>query len=271
MTRSTRTRASARSGSEAGQVQSLKRALSLLNALSVRIDGMTLTELSQEVGLPPSTTHRLLTTLESERYVRFEASDHLWQVGVQAFVVGSTFVRVRDIVRFSRRFMRRLMEESNETANLYVQEGGEAVCLGQVESRQLMRAISRPGGRVKMHCSGSGKAMLAYLDPDEIQTILSEHGLPKATEKTLSTLDALERDLKLVRKRGFAVDDNEHAMGLRCIAAPIFDEMARPLAAISLSGPSERIDLDDLSGLGHLVCGIAKDITHELGGKLPND
>ncbi|MEZ5826576.1 MAG: helix-turn-helix domain-containing protein, partial [Geminicoccaceae bacterium] len=112
---------STRKSQSSGQVQSLKRALSLLNALASHTEGMTLTELAQAVKLPPSTAHRLLTTLESERYVRFEASEHLWQVGVQAFVSGNSFLRGRDVARMSRRFMRRLMEESGETANLFVQ------------------------------------------------------------------------------------------------------------------------------------------------------
>ncbi|MCB1835753.1 MAG: helix-turn-helix domain-containing protein [Geminicoccaceae bacterium] len=260
---------SARKSQSSGQVQSLKRALSLLNALAAHSEGMTLTELAQAVGLPPSTAHRLLTTLESERYVRFEPGEHLWQVGVQAFVSGNAFLRSRDIARMSRRFMRRLMEESGETANLYVHEGGEAVCLGQVESRQLMRAISRPGGKVKMHCSGAGKAILAHMRREELETILGEHGMPRITAHTITDRAALDEDLERIRSRGFSVDDGEHAIGLRCVASPIFDENARPLAALSLSGPTARIHDDGLERLGRLVRAIAAEITRDLGGILP--
>jgi len=257
-----------KSGSS-GQVQSLKRALSLLNALATHAEGMTLTELAQAVKLPPSTAHRLLTTLESERFVRFEAGDHFWQVGVQAFISGNAFLRSRDIARLSRRFIRRLMEESGETANLYVHEGGEAVCLGQVESRQLMRAISRPGGRVKMHCSGSGKAILAYLDPEELDSIVEKHGLPRFTNRTITDRTLLCRDLAEIRERGFSIDDDEHAVGLRCVASPIFDEHGRPLAAVSVSGPSARILDTNFPALGRLVSSVAMEITRELGGVPP--
>ena len=132
---------------------------------------MTLSDVAQLVGLPPSTAHRLLTTLQQERFVRFDGAAHVWQVGVEAFVIGNAFVRTRDVVVMARPYLRRLMEEGGETANLYLEQDGEAICMAQVECRQMMRAIARPGGRVQMHCSGAGKAILGWLpdaraDPD---------------------------------------------------------------------------------------------------------
>ena len=113
-------------------------------------------------------------------------------MGVQSFVVGQAFRRSRDVVALARPQMRQLMEATGETANLYIEEGGEAVCMAQVESRQMMRAIARPGGRVKLHCSGAGKAMLAHLPADEVAKILQAHGLPRTTEKTLDTPQRLK-------------------------------------------------------------------------------
>jgi IclR family acetate operon transcriptional repressor len=251
----------------AGQVQSLNRALSLLAAVARSHDGLTLTELAQTVGLPPSTTHRLLTTLQQARFVRFDPVGHLWQVGVEAFVVGNAFARTRDVVMMARPQMRRLMEESGETVNLYVaDEGGEAVCMAQVECRQLMRAIARPGGRVKMHCSGVGKAILAWLPEREVGKVLERHGLPRVTERTLTAPKALRADLELVRRRGYAVDDEEHAVGLRCVAAPILDEHGAPLAGLSVSGPTARIPDHRVSLLGALVAQAAGAVTAEIGG-----
>jgi IclR family transcriptional regulator, acetate operon repressor len=251
----------------AGQVQSLNRALSLLAAVARSHDGLTLTELAQTVGLPPSTAHRLLTTLQQARFVRFDPVGHLWQVGVEAFVVGNAFARTRDVVMMARPQMRRLMEESGETVNLYVaDEGGEAVCMAQVECRQLMRAIARPGGRVKMHCSGVGKAILAWLPEREVGKVLERHGLPRVTERTLTVPKALRADLELVRRRGYAVDDEEHAVGLRCVAAPILDEHGAPLAGLSVSGPTARIPDHRVSLLGALVAQAAGAVTAEIGG-----
>jgi IclR family acetate operon transcriptional repressor len=252
---------------KAGQVQSLTRALSLLEAVARSHDGLTLTEAAQTVGLPPSTAHRLLTTLQQARFVRFDPVASLWQIGVQAFVVGNAFARTRDVLMMARPQMRRLMEACNETVNLYVMdEGGEAVCMGQVECRQLMRAIARPGGRVKMHCSGVGKAMLAFLPEREVGRVLERHGLPRATERTLTTPKALRADLEQVRARGYAVDDEEHAVGLRCVAAAILDEHGLPLAGLSVSGPTARIPDHRVALLGALVMEAAQAVTAEVGG-----
>jgi IclR family acetate operon transcriptional repressor len=252
---------------KAGQVQSLTRALSLLEAVARSHDGLTLTELAQTVGLPPSTAHRLLTTLQQAHFVRFDGSSSLWQIGVQAFVVGNAFARTRDVLMMARPQMRRLMEACNETVNLYVmEEGGEAVCMGQVECRQLMRAIARPGGRVKMHYSGVGKAMLAFLPEREVARVLERHGLPRATERTLVTPKALRADLEQVRARGYAVDDEEHAVGLRCVAAPILDEHGAPLAGLSISGPTARVPDHRVALLGAMVMEAARAVTAEVGG-----
>ena len=207
-----------------GQVQSLLRALSLLRAFAESADGMSLSDVAQIAGLAPSTAHRLLTTLQQERFVRFEPQAGVWQVGVQAFITGNAFLRTRDVVQVARPYQRRLMEESGETVNLYVEDEGEVVCMSQVECRQLMRAIARPGGRARMHCSGAGKAILAFLDEDEITRILRRHGLPRVTERTLDTPTRLREDLARIRARGFSVDDEENALGLRCVAAPVMGE-----------------------------------------------
>lgn len=261
-----RGRPAAEAGGNGGQVQSLSRALAILAVLAESGDGMTLSDVAQIVGLAPSTAHRLLTTLQQQRFVRFEPLGHLWQIGVQAFVVGNAFVRTRDVVGAARPFMRRLMEESGETVNLYVEHGGEAICMSQVECRQMMRAIARPGGRVKMHCSGAGKAILAFLPDGEVTRILQRHGLPRITERTLDTPRKLRADLARVRARGYAVDDEEHAVGLRCVAAPVFDQHGAPAAGISLSGPSARIAPERLEALGALAATIARELTHETGG-----
>ena len=249
------------------QVQSLTRALGILNTLAGTGEGMTLTDISQIVGLAPSTAHRLLTTLEAERFVRFDAAESLWQVGVQAFTVGNAFARNRDIVGIARPYLRRLMEESGETANLYLAVDGEAICMAQVECRQMMRSIARPGGRVLMHCSGVGKALLAFMAEEELTRVLRRHGLPRTTEKTLDTPKKLREDLALVRARGWAFDDEEHAVGMRCVAAVILDETGNSIAAISLSGPTARIVDDRVPTLGKQIRQIADDLTLAVGGR----
>jgi len=250
-------------------VQSLVRALSILNRLAAAHEGTTLTEVAQQVGLSPSTAHRLLTTLEQERYVHFDAERRLWSVGVQAFVAGSGFLRTRSLVGAARPHMRALMEEGEETVNLAVEDQAEAVYLSQVECRQMMRAFARPGGRVPLHCSSVGKALLSAMPDGEVARVLHRHGLARVTVKTIITTPALRTDLAAARARGYAIDDEEHAIGLRCIAAVIFNEAADPVAAVSLSGPMARIPDPRIPVLGDLVRRKADAITAQLGGTLP--
>ncbi len=253
-----------------GQVQALQRALRILGTLADSHEGLGLKEVAEMVGLPPSTVHRLLTTLESARFVRYEAGEGLWQIGVQAFVVGCAFARNRDLFRIARPYMRHLMEGSGETTNLYIEDDGEAVCIGQVESRHFVRAIARPGGRVRMHASAAGKALLAWREEAELSRILRRHGLERFTERTIDRPAVLREHLTLVRRRGFAVDDEENAPGVRCVAAAIFDEGGRAVAAISVSGPKARMDDGRLEELGGLVRRTARAITAAYGGVDPD-
>jgi IclR family transcriptional regulator, acetate operon repressor len=250
---------------DGGGVQSLTRALLILDALA-KSDGLTLTSLARRVALPPSSTHRLLTTLQRQRFVRFEPAAMSWHIGVQAFVVGNAFLRSRDLVAVARPYMRRPMEETGETVNLYVLDGAAAVCMAQVQSPRMIRAISRPGGGLGMHRSAAGKAMLAHMTPGDVAGIIAKQGLPRDTEKTIASLAALHADLATTRSRGFALDDEEFTVGLRCIAAPIFDETGIARAALSVAGATGRITDERLPALGAVVAAAARLVTRELGG-----
>lgn len=249
-----------------GQVQSLARALSILNTLAESGRGMTLTDLANTVRLAPSTAHRLLTTLQQERFVRFEPMGGVWQVGVQAFIVGSGFLRARDLVATARPYMQRLMEEHGETVNLAVEDRGLVVYLAQVECQEMMRAFARPGARVPMHSSGVGKALLAAMPDQKVEKIVERRGMDKKTDRTLVRVADLKRHLIDVRKRGYAIDNEEQAIGLRCVAAVIRDEFGEPCGAVSMSGPMARIGDDRIPQLGDIVARTAEEITREWGG-----
>jgi IclR family acetate operon transcriptional repressor len=255
-----------RSAESGGQVQSLLRAIRILKALAQAGPGLTLTDTAHTVGLAPSTAHRLLTTLQYERLVRFDPATALWSIGVEAFNIGSAFLHIRDLAAVARPVMRRLMEESGETVNLAVEDQGEAIYLAQVECREMMRALAKSGARVPLHGSAVGKALLAAMPDSQVAKILQKRGLPKLTEQTIDTPAKLRVALQQVRDQGFAIDDEEHAIGLRCVAAVIYDEHAEPAAAVSLSGPMARIPDTRIGVLGAQVAKAAADISHELGG-----
>ena len=256
-----------RTAKSGGGVQSLTRALSILDTLAESDEGLTLTALARKVTLPPSSAHRLLTTLQRQRFVRFDQATMTWQIGVQAFVVGNAFARTRDVATLAKPYMRRLMEETGETVNLYVLTGGESViCMAQVQCNQTIRAISRPGGQVGMHRSAAGKAMLAQMRRQEVADIAARQGMARATPNTIVSLRRLHAELAKTRSRGFAIDDEEFALGLRCVAAPIFDERGAAHAALSVAGPSARMFDERIALLGGVVGAAADSVTLELGG-----
>lgn len=252
-----------------GQVQSLVRALRLLSVVAKADDGLTLTETAQRASLPVSSAHRLLSTLQQERFVRFDHERTRWFVGVEAFVAGSGFLRSRDLVAVARPYMRHLMEESGETVSLAVEEGGQAIYLAQVECRQLMRALASPGQRAPLHSSAVGKAMIAFAGEPRKQSLMDNVHLERFTDRTIVRPAAFADAIEEARKRSFAVDDEEYAVGLRCVAAPIFNEAYEAIAAISLSGPKARITDPKLEALAALAQSAATKITRDYGGAAP--
>jgi IclR family acetate operon transcriptional repressor len=260
---------SGQSDEKVGGVQSITRALAILEALAAGDDGLTLSELARRVALPPSSAHRILTTLQRRRFVRFDPATMSWAVGVQAFAVGNAFIRSRDLVSLALPHMRRLMSDCGETVNFFMLDGDEAICLAQVQSQQMVRAISRPGGGMGLHRSAAGKMILAYMPERERAAIIGRSGMPRYTEHTITTPDALRQELQLIRAQGISVDNEEFSIGLRCIAAPVFDEVGLVHAAVSIAGPTARISPARVAALGALVRQCGQSVTLEVGGRGP--
>ena len=264
MTMSTRV-AAERSGS----VQSVDRALSLLEILGEDAEGYRLTDLAARAGLSISTVHRLLTTLEKRAFVQFNQAEGLWHVGRAAFRVGSTFAQQRNFVAAALPFLRHLRDVTRETANLGVAMDGHVVLLSQVESREIMRAITRVGGTTPMANSGMGKALLATYSAADVSSVIATYGMHKLTPNSLTRAGDLNAELKRVRKLGYAVDDEEFQLGLRCIASPVFDNRGEAVCAISVSGLSQRIPEDRIAVLGMTIAETARSLTIALGGRAP--
>jgi IclR family acetate operon transcriptional repressor len=233
-------------------VQVLDRSLALLTVVAEG-DGSTLTQLADETGMAPSTVHRLLATLAGHGMVMNDPDTGAWTVGLKAFEIGNAYLRFRKLGTISRPFLKGLMEESGETANIGIEEGGDVVFISQVESHAPMRAFFRPGRRGPVHASGIGKAILSTWSDKEIAQLLHGRELAHFTDKTRDTLPALLKDIQEIRHRGWSVDDEEHTLGMRCVAAPIFNEYGETIAGISISGPSVRVSDQKLSTFGPIV------------------
>lgn len=249
-------------------VQALDRALGLLEILAVN-SGLTLSELSLRSEQAVATVYRALVTLQTRGMVELEEPGQLWHVGGGAFRVGSAFLRRTKVIERARQPMDSLMRETGETANLGVEVGDEVLFLAQVETSQAIRAFFPPGTKGPMHVSGIGKALLAWYHADKVQGILARKGLQRFTSLSLTSPEILLRDLTHTRDRGFAIDDQERAEGMRCVAAPIFNTHGEPVAGISVSGPAFRMGLSDATRFGSMVRAAADLVTAATGGVQP--
>jgi IclR family acetate operon transcriptional repressor len=250
---------------EQNTVQSLDRAMHLLRLIGERA-GMTLSALAAESGQAPATVYRVLTTLQGHNMVEVEEPGQLWHVGAGAFRIGTAFLRRTKVADRARGPMQALMRATGETANLGVESQDQVLFLAQVETHEAIRAFFPPGTLSPMHVSGIGKALLAWLPEPQVRAIIVRQGLPGFTSLSLTSEASLLRDLARTRDRGFAVDDQEKAEGMRCVAAPVFNGYGEPVAGLSVSGPAFRIGLSDAARIGALVRAAADEVTTAIGG-----
>lgn len=223
----------------AGGVQSIERAFDLLEMLADADGALGLSELAAVSGLPLPTVHRLMRTLVNRGYVRQEAS--------RRYTLGSRLIRLGEISSrmlgtWLRPFLNQLVRTTGETANLAMLDGDEVVYIAQVPSPHSMRMFTEPGRRVRPHCTAVGKALMAELEPGEARALLERDGMPAYTPTTITDPDLLIAHLEVIRKQGFAVDEGEQEIGVRCFAVAVPD--APGSLAISTSGPQARMTDD---------------------------
>ena len=249
-----------------GGVQSVDRALQIIETLAEDDEGYRLTDLAIRTGLSPSTAHRLLTTLENRRFVQFDRDASKWHIGAQSFVVGSTFTHRRNFAAQALPYLRKLRDQTRETANLAIVDDESIIVVSRIESREVMRSLTKVGGRVAMSVSGIGKAVLATYSDADVTAIIRRQGMPRLTEKSIVRPGELFRELQMVRRRGYAVDNEEARLGLRCVAAVIFNDCNEPLAAVSISGMTDRLNDERVPEIGTIVRQVAAELTSELRG-----
>jgi IclR family acetate operon transcriptional repressor len=253
---------------EQNTVQALDRALGLLEILAAH-PALTLSELAVYSGQATATVYRALVTLEARGMVEIDGLGKTWHIGCGAFRIGAAFLRHTKVVERARAPMAALMRDTNETANLGIEVGDEVLFLAQVETHEAIRAFFPPGTKGPMHVSGIGKALLAWTESAKITAIIARRGLMVFTPFSISTPEELFRDLAATRMRGFAIDDQERAEGMRCVAAPIFNSHGEPVAGISVSGPAFRLTLSAAEGVGEHVRNAADFVTKTVGGLRP--
>lgn len=250
----------------ANPIQSLDRALIVLETLA-ESSGLTLSELAEKLEQSPATMYRVLTTLAARGFVETDPQTQEWHIGPTSFRLGSAFLRRSSVVERARPIMRRLMEDTGETANLGIEKDGKVMFLSQVETHESIRAFFPPGTLSQMHASGIGKALLSQFSERKLDQFLREQHLVPFTPKTLSDPDALRANMVETRRQGFAVDDEEKNLGMRCVAAPIMNFYGEAIAGISVSGPASRLSEDRIPEVAQLVKAAAEELSRGLGAE----
>jgi DNA-binding IclR family transcriptional regulator len=249
-------------------VQSLERAFDLLEALA---DGgeLGVTELAARTGLVPSTAHRLLATLTKRGYAAQSAETGRYLLGYKVVEVASGLERRRARLKaIARPHLERIQRATGETVNLVVLDADRVVYVDQVEGSRSVRMFTAVGTAALAHTTGSGKAILAFGPPEAAAALYDGRQLARLTPRTLVTLAALQDDFARIRRRGYAIDNEEHEEGVGCVATPLFDHSGQPCAAISVSGPTARILHADTAELGALLLDHAAQISAALGHRV---
>ena len=246
-------------------VPALERALSVLELLARTQNGLTLPELTRRLSLPKSSVHCLLLTLERRGYLLRQAPNGRYLFGSRLFSLGNQVLNGLALRETAAPHLRDLMERTHLTVHLAVLEGGEAVLIAKAEPPGASRLATWPGKRMDLHSTGVGKALLAYLPEAELARLLGERGLPRRNENSITSTRKLREELATVRRLGYALDDEEDEIGLRCIGAPVFDPAGGVAAAISVSGSIIEVREENRAALAAQVVATAAVISRTPG------
>jgi DNA-binding IclR family transcriptional regulator len=247
------------------RVQVLDRALAALEVLAARQRDCGLAELCKALKLHKSTVHRLMMVLEQHRLVEKSPETGAYHLGLKLFEFGSKAIAALDPRRHARPYLDRLQAEVGETVFFCTLDDGQVLYLEKVESQQSVRTACTVGSRAPAYCTAVGKAMLAELPEAEVNDIIRRSGLKPVTPNTITTATALKAELRTVRSRGYAIDNEEKEPGLRCLSAAVRGHSGKLLAAISVSGPAFRITKERLPAIGQVVMRAAQDLSAEFG------
>lgn len=225
-------------------VQSVERALGLLETLAEPGEARGVSELGRTTGLPVATIHRLLATMAARGYVRQDPTSHKYTLGSHLIKLGEA--ATQQFAQFARPYLAELMEVSGETANLAVFEDGQVAYVAQAPSRHhRVRMFTEVGRRVLPHTSGVGKVVLAFRPRAEVEALLARTGLPRRTPRTITEPERFLAELDTVARQGYAIDSGEEEVGVRCLAVPVFG-VGGSVAAMSVSAPEGRLEARDI-------------------------
>jgi DNA-binding IclR family transcriptional regulator len=230
-------------------IQSLARGLGLLELVGARGGAGALTDLCRAANLNRSTAHHLLQTLAAHGFVVQDEATRAYRVGPKVYRLAAAAWSEAELARLALPFLRELVRATGETANLAVRRGREALLLETVDGEGTLRVVDRVGAARPIHACAVGKVLLAFAPEDERNPVVDALELEHLTPRTVTDRGRLRRELGRIRAAGYALDDEEMARGVRCIAAPVYALPGQAVAAVGIAGPAARLSRTALLGL----------------------
>ncbi len=246
-------------------LSSVRNAARLLCAFTPTERELGVSELARRLGLGKSAVHRLLTTLAQERFVERNPTTGRYRLGIRLYELGAIVSSHLDLHEAVSPHLDELRNATGETVHVAILDEDEVVYVERRESPHTLRLFSRVGHRNRAHCSSTGKVLLAYLPPDELDRVLALRPLDRKTPFTITNPGLLRQELERVRRRGYARNVNESEMGVVSVAAPIRDATGRVVAAVSTAGPELRLARDDMRQVTAETLAAAEKISARLG------
>jgi DNA-binding IclR family transcriptional regulator len=247
-----------------GGVKSAQRALEIIELLTARGDAMTFTEISEATGLPRASLHGLLRTLVAKRWLNL-GDDRRYSLGIRTWEAGTAYLRGTGLNVSARPRMERLRDALDETVQLAVLEDRDCVYIDKVQGGRVLVLASDVGRRLPAYATGVGKVLLAGLDDRVFEQLFAGAHLERFTEHTISTVAELRRELDRIRARGWATDEEEYSIGVRCVAVPIRDNRGDVIAAMSVSAPAIRFGTKQREAALRMLRDAAAEVSAELG------
>ena len=251
------------------RIHVIDRAAQILDCFGFDHQELSVSEIGAKTHLHRSTAHRILVALEYNDLIQQNPENGKYRLGIKLFRLGHQAVSHLNLREICRPFLTRIMNETKETVHLAVLDEDQVLYLDKVEGPHALRMPSRVGRRIPTYCTSLGKAMLSCLDDQEVKNIFRSRVLRPYTVNTVKTLDRLLTELRVIRRRGYSVDNEEIEIGLRCVGAPIKDYTGAMVGAISVAAPSARLSTQKIHTAGKLVVATAEEISTKLGYEKP--
>lgn len=244
-------------------IRSVERALDVLLCFTIESPALSMSEISEKVGIHKSTIHRILATLENKNFVRRDQETGIYRLGFRLLQMANLSLEDVNIRHVSLPYMRRLSQEFRENVDLAILANGEVLFIDTFESNQPVKLAVSPGQHLPAYNSASGKAIFAFL-PEELAIQVFKKYNPEFDAHVESDMQAFLEDLKLVRERGYALDCENLEPGVNAVAAPIGGINKKPIASLAIAGPAYRLDLEMMHQFGQRLIEVTKEISSKI-------